>query len=219
MSNAARQGVHVGVSWQKTGKALHGMLIELTDCSYIQYNKQVPKLHTTKRSARSGRKATRTVVCSSGRLAQHVLVRTAFSGCRIRRVNDWARVRHNVDMNEPQPLDPRRRLRELLAIPERDRTDEQWDEIVELEICLAPGNTAVSQQAPNGQQQFPSRAQQPRSQQPRSQQPRSQQPRSQPRPQQGQPGPARPQDPNAAAKPPRRQFKKPRRPPETPPKE
>lgn len=39
-----------------------------------------------------------------------------------------------------QPNDPRRRLRELLSIPERDRTDEQWDEIVELEIQLAPGN-------------------------------------------------------------------------------
>jgi hypothetical protein len=40
----------------------------------------------------------------------------------------------------PQPQDPRRRLRELLAIPERDRTDAQWDEIVELEIQTAPGN-------------------------------------------------------------------------------
>lgn len=38
------------------------------------------------------------------------------------------------------PLDPRRRLRELLAIPERDRTDAEWDEINELEIQLAPGN-------------------------------------------------------------------------------
>jgi hypothetical protein len=36
--------------------------------------------------------------------------------------------------------DPRRRLRELLAVPERDRSDEQWDEINELEIQLAPGN-------------------------------------------------------------------------------
>ena len=36
--------------------------------------------------------------------------------------------------------DPRRRLRELLSVPERDRTDEQWDEIIELEIQLAPGN-------------------------------------------------------------------------------
>ena len=40
----------------------------------------------------------------------------------------------------PPPPDPRRRLRELLAIPERDRTDAQWDEINELEIQLAPGN-------------------------------------------------------------------------------
>lgn len=40
----------------------------------------------------------------------------------------------------PQPVDTRRRLRELLSIPERDRTDEQWDEIIELEIQLAPGN-------------------------------------------------------------------------------
>jgi len=40
----------------------------------------------------------------------------------------------------PPPPDPRRRLRELLTIPERDRTDAQWDEIIELEIQLAPGN-------------------------------------------------------------------------------
>ncbi len=37
-------------------------------------------------------------------------------------------------------FDPRRRLRELLSVPERDRSDAQWDEIVELEIQLAPGN-------------------------------------------------------------------------------
>lgn len=40
----------------------------------------------------------------------------------------------------PPPFDPRRRLRELLSVPERDRSDAQWDEIVELEIQLAPGN-------------------------------------------------------------------------------
>jgi len=40
----------------------------------------------------------------------------------------------------PPPNDNRRRLRELLFVPERDRTDEQWDEIIELEIQLAPGN-------------------------------------------------------------------------------
>ena len=36
------------------------------------------------------------------------------------------------------------RLRELLAIPERDRSDAVWDEIIELEIALAPGNRVSS---------------------------------------------------------------------------
>ena len=41
----------------------------------------------------------------------------------------------------PAPaFDPSKRLRALLAIAERDRTDEQWDEIIEWEIQLAPGN-------------------------------------------------------------------------------
>jgi len=44
-------------------------------------------------------------------------------------------------MNTPiPPIPPRRRLQELLAIPERQRTDEQWDEINELEIKLASAN-------------------------------------------------------------------------------
>lgn len=34
----------------------------------------------------------------------------------------------------------RLRLQELLAIPERQRTDEQWDEINDLEITLASAN-------------------------------------------------------------------------------
>lgn len=42
--------------------------------------------------------------------------------------------------SEPPPQDPRRRLRELLAIPDHQRTDAIWDEIIELEISLAPGN-------------------------------------------------------------------------------
>jgi len=42
--------------------------------------------------------------------------------------------------NEPPPQDPRRRLRELLAIPDHQRTDAIWDEIIDLEISLAPGN-------------------------------------------------------------------------------
>ena len=40
-----------------------------------------------------------------------------------------------------QDKSPRARLQELLRIPERNRTDEVWDEIHELEISLAPGNT------------------------------------------------------------------------------
>lgn len=50
----------------------------------------------------------------------------------------WAK--YNADMNEPQPISPRLRLQALLAIPDRQRTDAQWDEINELEIALAPGN-------------------------------------------------------------------------------
>lgn len=42
-----------------------------------------------------------------------------------------------------QGVDPRRRLRELQAISDRDRTDAQWDELNELEIQFAPGNRAT----------------------------------------------------------------------------
>ncbi len=57
-------------------------------------------------------------------------------------------------MNEQQPMNeqepqqseqsvpPRRRLQILLAIPDSQRTEEQWEEINELEISLAPGNRA-----------------------------------------------------------------------------
>ena len=48
--------------------------------------------------------------------------------------------------------DPRRRLRELLAVPERERSDAAWDEIIELEIQLAPGNRATSQPAQGARQ-------------------------------------------------------------------
>ena len=43
-------------------------------------------------------------------------------------------------MNTPEPVSPRRRLQDLLAIPERQRTDAEWDEINELEIKLASAN-------------------------------------------------------------------------------
>jgi len=60
---------------------------------------------------------------------------------------------------EPQERDARRRLRELLAIPERERTDALWDEIVSLEIQLAPGNRAPSGQPDAGHRQEPGRRQ------------------------------------------------------------
>lgn len=69
---------------------------------------------------------------------------------------------------EPQPTeppranpqtDPRRRLRELQAVPERDRSDAQWDEMIELEIQLAPGNRAQDQRAAGGARQEPGRRQ------------------------------------------------------------
>jgi len=62
---------------------------------------------------------------------------------------------------KPQVQDPRRRLRELLAIPERDRADAIWDEIVQLEIELAPGNRAPSTQADAGRGQEPGQRQEP----------------------------------------------------------
>jgi hypothetical protein len=74
-----------------------------------------------------------------------------------------------VQVVEAPPIDNRRRLRELLSIPERDRSDEQWDEIIELEIQMAPGNRISGAGEPMGGQQ---QRQQPRQQQ--RQQPRQQ---------------------------------------------
>jgi hypothetical protein len=48
-------------------------------------------------------------------------------------------------MNESQPISPRARLQQLLAIPERHRTDAEWDELNELEITLA---SAIREGAP-----------------------------------------------------------------------
>ena len=53
------------------------------------------------------------------------------------------------------------RLRELLAIPERDRSDAVWDEIIELEITLAPGNRAAGTQGDGGRRHDPGRGPQP----------------------------------------------------------
>lgn len=83
----------------------------------------------------------------------------------------------------PAPgTDTRRRLRELLSVPERDRSDEQWDEIIELEIQLAPGNrVAVGDQGnvPGGGGQ-PKPTGQPG--QPKKHRPRGNTPNRRPRP-------------------------------------
>ena len=59
-------------------------------------------------------------------------------------------------MTTEEPRSPQQRLRELLAIPERQRTDAQWDEIIEIEISQGPkkpsGNPSKSSsQAPSRQ--------------------------------------------------------------------
>lgn len=43
-------------------------------------------------------------------------------------------------MNDPQNVSPQRRLQELLAIQDSQRSEEEWDELNELEIQLAPVN-------------------------------------------------------------------------------
>lgn len=61
---------------------------------------------------------------------------------------------------EKDPRDLNARLRELLAIPERQRTDAQWDEIIEIEISQGPkkpsGNNTRSD-AQDGKRQQPKR--------------------------------------------------------------
>ena len=54
-------------------------------------------------------------------------------------------------MNEQDPNSARARLQALRAIPERQRTDAEWDELNELEIRLAAGNReGASQQHSRG---------------------------------------------------------------------
>jgi hypothetical protein len=53
-------------------------------------------------------------------------------------------------------------MRELLAIPDRDRTDAEWDELNELEIQTAPGNrsggqVSYGQSSNTGKPGFPSK--------------------------------------------------------------
>ena len=98
----------------------------------------------------------------------------------------------------PPAHDPRRRLRELLAIPERDRTDPVWDEIISLEIETAPGNRAVSPQQEGGRHQESGGGRQQQGRRPEQQQQ------------------ARRQDPGQRPKPGQRFFKKRKRGPGAP---
>ncbi|MDD5176192.1 MAG: hypothetical protein PHQ05_07215 [Sterolibacterium sp.] len=50
----------------------------------------------------------------------------------------------------PQP-NPQARLRELLSIPERLRTDAQWDEIIEIEISMGPKKPTSNGVKPSSQ--------------------------------------------------------------------
>ena len=65
----------------------------------------------------------------------------------------------NSEVPEKDPREQAARLRELLTIPERQRTDAQWDEIIDIEINLGPkkpsGNQMPRQDAgdPRRQQQ------------------------------------------------------------------
>jgi len=43
-------------------------------------------------------------------------------------------------MEPNNSVPPAVRLKELLAVPDKDRTEEEWDELIELEIMLAPEN-------------------------------------------------------------------------------
>ena len=60
-----------------------------------------------------------------------------------------------LQQQAPQPQQSpsgKQRLRELLAIPERQRTDAEWDELNELEISLAQGNREGAPEPGNRQQ-------------------------------------------------------------------
>ncbi|HKU71801.1 MAG TPA: hypothetical protein VJQ51_13285 [Burkholderiales bacterium] len=57
-------------------------------------------------------------------------------------------------MSDSEPISPRARLQQLQAIPERQRTDAEWDELNELEIMLHSGNRQGGPN-PNYRQQGP----------------------------------------------------------------
>ncbi len=60
-------------------------------------------------------------------------------------------------MDKTQPNTARARLQALLAVPESQRTEAEWDELHELEIMLAPGNRQLSpgERGPRPQAGYP----------------------------------------------------------------
>jgi hypothetical protein len=106
--------------------------------------------------------------------------------------------RNNAVMNDPQPVSPRRRLQILLAIPDNQKTEAEWEEINELEITLAPGNRMDSRdQEPRRSDAQPMGNSRPQGGNPRPQ-------GANPRPQGGNPKPAG----GGQARKPFRKFKK-----------
>lgn len=107
-------------------------------------------------------------------------------------------------MNDPQPVSPRRRLQILLAIPDNQKSEAEWEEINELEITLAPGNRA------DGREPEPRRSDAQPQGNPRSQGGNPRSGGGNPRPQAGNSKPAG----SVQARKPFRKFKKKPTPPE-----
>ena len=124
-------------------------------------------------------------------------------------------------MNDPQPFDIRRRIRELLAIPDRDRTDEQWDELNELEIRTAPGNRESDRPQDRQEGKRPGGFGQGRRQnhgpKNNTQRPDGRPPQEHRQSQENRPEGPRPEGARPEGRPPKRQHRRPKRPPvETP---
>lgn len=48
------------------------------------------------------------------------------------------------ETESPQATSPQHRLRELQSIPDNQKTEAQWDELIELEIALAQGGRPIN---------------------------------------------------------------------------
>ncbi|HMW18059.1 MAG TPA: hypothetical protein PK981_08145 [Accumulibacter sp.] len=118
-------------------------------------------------------------------------------------------------MNDPTIQDSRRRLRELLSIPERDRTDAQWDEIIEIEITLAPGNRESDRPLDRSPDRRQGTGASGRRSEPRKPGPRASGNRQEPRPsmpKSDNPGDVSAEGRPVESRPPKRHSRRPRRP-------